>query len=592
MLDKTRRLRLISLAAVIVALTAVLAAEVVYTTDGRKITGTVTRDGDSVIVDTDDGEQIVLAADDVVHIAYLPTKPDAGDDQDDPEDEEPSDPVETTDEKAPTDALPRSGFEDSSGNVVPAAITFSMADAVHPESIAFMLMRRVRASPGNRETLELRQQIDHWQAASHDRLRRVGGSWIKPGEFTIRRDKYARQLLVVRNAAEELEDVDDEVKAERLSESDAKLKRRRLKAELIREMKHAAAMWADPAVRSFLEGITLYREEDWESALTAFEKAREANPLVAAYHQGAALAMMQINGRELDALATTLDELLLHPEDPEALQRVKYAMQRTPGHLTENEQFQRADALVEAYPDNSTTKRRSRGFQWQMPGKAGWLVRDRTLPDPPYDRIIVRQAAGVPVAENVLLVDREVVDGALEVFVRIDADTMAVALVGRRPSRETDDTHDLALIWVVGYVFSPVAVSPDAVFKPGDAAEAFGVNRFPEMGGEIRNVRSQLTLDGAGLRPEQLLAPGESGSAVLTSDRRLAGYLCARTEVLEDDGGEGRFIPQKRFCEAIAKPTTRSSTSSRRRSNQRVITWRQADGDAFVVYGLFGEKLD
>ena len=597
MQSKTNRLFVVILAVTTAALAVTATADTVYTTDGRKIVGTVVQDGDMVTVTTEAGEAIALTSDEVLHIAYLPADTaDNGDGGDGTTDStegngEASDPVETGGDEPPPPERPRSGFEDS-GNVVPAATTFSMSKATFPESIAFMLMRRVLAESSGSNTLRLRQDIKQWQAASHDRQRRVMGQWLRPGEFTARRDKYARLLADARATLKELEEVDDLERDEDLTKPEAEKERRRLSAELVRDMKKAAAIWADPDIRSFLTGIAYYREADWTAAADAFEQARKANPLVAAYHQGVAEALMNVHGRELEALAATLDELLLHPEDPDALARVKQAMQRTPGHLTADKQFKRAADLVAAYPSDWTDRRRSRGYQWQMPGKDGWQVRDKTLPEPPYDRVAVRQGAGVPVADNVLLVDRNVVDGALEVFVRIDDDTVAVGLVGRRSSRESEATYNLSLVWVVGYVFTPVAISPDAAFKAGDAVQAFGVNHFPEMGGRIRNVRSDLVTDGDDLRPELLLAPGESGSAVLTSDRRLAGYLQGRTEVLKTDGGEGRFVSQSGFAEAVIKLTARRSSSSGNRPGRRVITWRQVDGDAFVVYGLFGEKID
>jgi hypothetical protein len=591
MQSKTRTLNLIIALAMISALAAVTVAEVVYTTDGRKIAGSVERDGDNVVITTEDGQTIVLPSDQVLHISYLPAD---GEDTDEGGDttEEPneSDPVDDGGDEPPPPERPRSGFEDS-GNVVPASATFSMGKATFPESIAFMLMRRVQAAYGG-DTSQLRQSVKQWQATSHDRERRCQGQWLSPGDFTARRNKYARLLAESRETIDELESVDDQERHRQITKDEATKERRRLKAQLVRDMKKAAAVWADPEIRSFLEGIALYREEDWLGAAAAFQRARDANPLVAAYHQGVAESLMKVEGHELKALEAALDELLLHPEEPETLGRVKEAMQRTPGHLTEDKQFQRASDLVDAYPSDWTRKRRWRGYQWQMPGKDGWLVRDDSLPEPPYDRIAIRQGAGVPVAENVLLVDRDVVDGAHEVFVRIDDDTVAVGLVGRRSQRETEATYHFSLVWVVGYVFTPAVINPDATFQADDAVEAFGANHYPEMGGKIRGIRSKLIADGSALRPELSLAPGESGSGVLTADRRLAGFLVGQTDVLEDGGGEGLFIPQSGFGETILRQTARASSSSRQRPGRRVITWRQVDGDAFLVFGLFGEKLD
>ena len=75
---------------------------------------------------------------------------------------------------------------------------------------------------------------------------------------------------------------------------------------------------------------------------------------------------------------------------------------------------------------------------------------------------------------------------------------------------------------------------------------------------------------------------------MISVDGRLVGALTGRTDVLTRQGGDGAFIGLDQIAEFV-----RSQISSRpRRRPGRTIDPQPAPGRFFIVYGLFGEKLD
>ena len=577
------------------SLAAAARADIVYTTDGSRYVGTVTKDGHHVIVETEDGQTVKLEAKDVLHIAVVSDtdEPDQPEDAPEPPDEpdppaepdEPAEPVETPPDDADLPEPPSSGFADS-GNVVPAAITFSMDRITMPESAAFVFMRRLKAAPPGRETHDLRDQIKTWQAAAHDRLRRRGSSWVKPGQFTLRRQEYYEQVEKIESILSEIEKIDDE-------DENAEAERKKLQRELAREAEDAAELWIDDDMRAFMLGVANYQLEQYDESYKHFKQARESNPLIAAYHQGAGMALGHIDKAELASLEALTDALLLRPDDPAALRAADDAIKKVPGLQAGNNTFKRAQELVDSYPADWRKKpTRSRQFMWLMPGDRGWTVRDHYIPEPPYDRLVVRQAMAAAIDKTTLLVDASVVEGALEVLIRIDADTIAIGRVGKAARGQQTHHKKLSLVSVAGYTFTPMAVSADAIFDVGDEVETYGVNVLAEMGTEVRPVRTTLVQAAPHLQPAELLAAGESAAPVVTSDRRLVGMLSGRTDVRRNQGGAGKFIPRVLFDDLLAKRSRYRYQSSYGTRSRRPISWREAEGDHFIIYGIFGEKLD
>jgi len=589
-------LRLASLiyACLCASLAAVAGADIVYTKDGGRHEGTVTRDGIHVIVETEDGQTVTLEAKDVLHIAVVSDtdEPDTPTPEPPHEPATPDEPEETPDEPAdePPEAEdlpepPSSGFADS-GNVVPAAITFSMDRITMPESAAFVFMRRLKTAPPGQETHDLRDQIKVWQAAAHDRLRRRGSSWVKPGQFTLRRQEYYEQVEKIEAILKDIERIDDD-------DENAEAERKKLQRELAHEAEGAAELWIDDDMRAFMLGVAYYQLEQYDDSYKHFKQARESNPLIAAYHQGAGMALRHIDKGELASLAALTDALLLRPDDPAAVRAVDDAIKKVPGLQADDNMFRRAQELLGTYPEDWLRKpTRSKQFTWLMPGDRGWTVRDHYIPEPPYDRLVVRQAMAAAIDKTTLLVDAAVVESALDVLVRIDGDTIAIGRVGKVARGQQTHHKKLALVSVVGYTFTPMAVSADAIFEVGDEVETYGVNVLAEMGTEVRPVRTTLVQAAPHVQPAERLAAGESAAPVVTADRRLVGMLSGRTRVRAEQGGPGKFIPRVLFDDLLAKRSRYRYQSSYGTRSRRPITWRKAEGDHFIIYGVFGEKID
>ncbi|MHC4562525.1 MAG: tetratricopeptide repeat protein [Planctomycetota bacterium] len=564
--------------ATILLVCALAWGDTVYLQDGRKLTGTITEGGGKVTVTNDEGTTTV-PIEQVVHIDRDEPVTTVPDDSGDPADvgEGDATPPPSTDD-APADTPP----------IMPAVTVFNMEKAIHPDSVVYMLMRRLKTMEAGTNTYELRKQIDHWRASAHDRQRRVRGKWLRPGDFTRRRRMFKKRLAKAADHAAELNSIKD-------TDPHAERDRQKYRTKLRLAMREAARTWCDEHIENYLMGIAFYESGAYTQAADSFQKASDANPLISGFHQAKGLALMRMGTRQVDALAAFMAELRLRPDDSAVVYDVAQAMEKVPGVKTKEELFTKAKELIETYPAQWREKKstKSRGMVWRMPSERGWTVRNGTLPQPTYDRLAMKQAVAAPVDESVLLVDAAVVTGALQVFVRIDDSTITPAYLpqSRRSSSDEGSTA-VALISVPHVTFEPLAVDPDAEFHEGDIVTAYGLSVLPEMGTVVRSLRTSLVPREDGLTPKMSLAAGESSSPVVTTDLRLVGMLDRRTDVLAEQGGEGAFIPRTQFDDVLAKRSRLRYRSSFGRRSRRKITPRPAKGTHFVVYGIFGETLD
>ena len=87
------------------------------------------------------------------------------------------------------------------------------------------------------------------------------------------------------------------------------------------------------------------------------------------------------------------------------------------------------------------------------------------------------------------------------------------------------------------------------------------------------------------------LAPGEAAGPIVPSDKRLAGFLAARSDVNGDMGGPDRVIPAAPIAELIERAGRRLSsagTTTGRRA-KRKITPRRVEGVFFAVFATHME---
>jgi len=559
------------------------AGDIVYMRDGSKHEGVVRQEGEIVFVETSDGV-VELPADQVVYISVVaPPLPQV---VESPTEDSTLAPNLTPEAAVDLPPPPTVSSGDFTGGIVPAAETFSLDKAVMPESIVFSLMRQADAASGIRQTLELHTQIEQWQAAAHDRQRRVAGQWRRPGDFTLGRQRYEELLADAKNVARELKEVED-------TDPRAEAKRAEIRGRLNAKLLRASGVWLDDETRMFLTGIAHYQTASYSKAVEAFDNCRTGHPFVAAYQQGFGMALMEFGGRELDALEACLNELKLHPNNPLALLRVQQAMQNVPGVQTKDERFVEANEYISEYPESAFRAQPSKTTIWHMPGNKGWLAPEAMLPVPTYDRLVYRQGVAVPLSANTLIVDREVVRNALEIYILIDEKTIVSATVLPPGNSDSDVLRSLSLIRTNEAEFQPVAASENAQFIEGSAVISYGLSIFPEMGTEPRQIVTKITaaLEGRAIQLGAGLAAGESAAPVLTGDRRLVGFLAGRTDFRKEGGGEDVLIPVSELAELVkrgGKTSGYSSSSNLRRQSEPVKT----EAMSFVVYCISSETLD
>jgi len=544
---------------VFVALLAPLAAaaDIVVLRDGKSYEGKVTRQGDKVIVEMAEAT-LSFPADRVAAIAKKPYEP------------KPAEPAAPEDDEAGPTTSPQ---------VAPPEVHVNLEQVARPETIVFLQMRRAAVAAGGFGDLQ------QWRAAVHDRKRNVGGNrWIAPEDFIRRRQKFEE---LAEQAARLFGEATSHIRARDARE---KAERRRKKQLALRTTAQAARAPADPTVRAFLMGAAALIQGDHTAAKALFVKACRARPRVAGFHQGRGLAL-QGAGEPLEAVEAFTDVLRLRPDASQAVELLRAALKDAPGGQMDDPRFVAAQELLKGYKEDARGGGLGYGggMRWLLPGEDA-RARENELPRPAFDRLDVRQGVAVPVAEHALLVSAQAVEGAAQVYVRIDEDTLAAGEVRRGTFMRRRAAGPAALVVVEDYTFEPVTVEPETPPQPGQACETRAVNLFEEMGRTPRPLTGKLlraegppdaaaTVDesaagqddaddeedakppekktdirtrifgpkkkketGPPLDVPFRLAAGESGAPVVTADGVLVGLLAGRTDPMAEGGGPHRLL--------------------------------------------------
>ncbi len=543
------------------------AADVVYLRNGRTYEGQVTRSDGKVIVLSGD-KRLEFKAADVLHVGKSAS------------------PGSLASDGSPSATKPVSA---------PLLRGVNTQKLARPESFAFLVMRNIgRIKPGV-DSYNLRRELDKWRAWSHDRRRRIPPIWAEREHFQRRRRTFISMLA----KAEELH---RQYRRYRMPRTRGPALRKRalaeregLRKQLVEKLTETAQVWADPIIRRFLMGAAYLHDEQYAAAEAMFRNARKLSPRIAAYCQGHAMAMTGLD-RHLDALEAYERALRLKPDSKAALRQLRDALQRVPGTETKRDAFIRAMELVSRYePPSSTRDRRRRGLTWLLPGGEQTL-RHVGLPMPKYDRIALKQAVGVPISPNVIIVDAAAVTDALEVYLAIDETTFIPGTIIRRRNQRSDDAPapPLALVSFPDVVFTPPIVDLEAEITAGTEAQTFGLNLLEEMGSTVRTIPTKMVSMPSGqttaVRPEAHLAPGEAASPVI-SDNRLLGFLAGRTDVTLDSGGEDIFLPVSRLAPLLSQARRRKTLRSRGRLDRATLP-RRLRGSHFTIHATHGEKFD
>lgn len=472
----------------------------------------------------------------------------------------------------------------SAGSAEPGALSFTLSRFTHPEAIAFMMMRKLDAMEPGVDSYEHRQKIKQWQIRSHERWRKVGSKWMRPRDFIRLRNLYERQLGEVKKAIRK-------AKSAGRKKSGGTVKNDELPPDIVDKLRRPAQMWADPLIEDFLLGIVEQQKRSYPAAITKFAACCEQAPRIAAFHQARAMALLGMD-RSIDALAAATMAMKLRPEKSDALNLVRRIMQTVPGSRTGDPVFASAAALVAQHAASDKPLRKTgKTVRWLMPRK-NWSSRPGTLPIPSVDRFVFRQAIGVPVSEDTLVSDSSVVTGALELFVRIDSDTLVPCKVRRSTSLSRGISVPLATVIVPGCAFTPVELAAGEDIAVSQDVTAYGLGIYEQMGRSVRRGAMHVkSVDPNGrVAVSGGLLAGEGVGPVLTGDGKLLGFLGARTDVTVDGGGPNVFADAAELAGVLKR-------IGESRSRPRWIKDPDAppvsvEGNVFIIYATFGEKFE
>ncbi len=553
--------------AVLVIAAANSAGDVVYLRNGKTYQGDVTRSDGKVIVVSGD-KRFEFKSADVLHVGQSASPGD----------------------------LPSDGSPSATQPVAPVLRGINTQKLARPESFAFLVMRNIeRIKPGV-DSYNLRRELDKWQSWSHDRRRKIPPIWADREHFQRRRRTFISMLA----QAEELR---RQYSRHRMPRSSTPAQRKRalaeregLRKQVNEKLIETSQVWADPVIRRFLMGVAYLHDEQYAAAEAMFRSARKLSPRVAAYCQGHAMALTGLE-RHLDALEPYQRSLRLKPDSDAALRQLRDALQRVPGAQTKRDAFTKAMELLSRYEQPSSTRNRTRrGFTWLLPGGEQTL-RDTGLPTPKYDRMVLKQAIGVPISPNVILVDAAAVSGSLEIYLAVNETTFIPGTIIRNRNRRSQDAPapPLALVSFDNVVFTPLAVDPDAEISDGTEANAFGLNLLEEMGSTVRKAPTKMVTvpseQHTQIRPETHLAPGEAAAPVISGET-LLGFLGGRTDVTVVGGGKDAFLPVSLLGDLLSQVRRHKTARSRGRLNRATSLPRRLRGNHFTIHATHGEKFE
>lgn len=556
--------RILILAAAVLLGASLAGADTIYLRDKDKaLDGTAVRNGDKYLIQLTGGGTMEVDVKDVVYI--LGSGAATGTSQ----------PTST----APAGSRPADAATNPvSGAPIAGNGSVDLENVTMPETMVFATMRRLATAGG--DTFELRKQLENWRAATHDRQRKIGPNWVGPKEFVQHRTAYDELAKEAQTLAAKVRN---------------KPNTKELLGPAFGKMRQAAMAWYDPLIRNFLLGVADYQAGGFLQSYTEFQQCLRDAPFVAAFSQGEASALADLD-RAPEALAPACDFLRMKDDVIDAYDLLKRVMAKVPGTEMRNAAYLQAKDLLAqfqdpgAQPSGSTI---SKSFTWHMPSDKsgrGWTSRDETtLPTPPYDRLVIRQAMAIPVADNMLLVDGATVNDALDIVVRVDNGKYVQGVVKKASGPKV--VSPLVLVTVPSCTFTPVGRTDGPEELKDKDATVYAASLFPELGASPRAGRVKVRLQKDVLRLPGALMPGESTSPVVSETGQLVGFVTGRTDVMAENGGDEKVIPLSEISPLLKnlKSTSVSSSSGRLKRSGSPVAMKEK---AFMVYGIFGEKFE
>ena len=557
-------IRSLVLLAAMTACAAFAGADTIYLRD-KTVDGKATRDGDKVIIELTAGGRMEVDAKDVVYIHQPPSASQpatAG--------------TQSVTVEIPLALIPAAASAPTGVVPVAAASTIDIEALTLPESMVFSTMRNLTMVQPGAQSFELRKQLETWRQAAHDRKRKVGPAWFLPRDFIHRRSAFDEALKEASDMAKKAK---------------GKPNIKDLMLGVYAKLRLAAGGWLDPPIRNFLMATSDYQSASFLPAYTLYQQCHRDAPCVAAFAQGEALALVDLD-RAGDALAAATDFMRMRDDSIEAYDLLKRVLAKVPGAEMRTPAFTAAKDLLALYQAPATsTPVSQKSVNSLMPGKP-WNGRDdTTLPVPPYDRLTVRQAVAVPVADNLLLVDASCVTDALEVLVRIDNRTIVPATVKKAVVSSKAPVVPLAVLTLDSHSFTPLGrdEGPESV-KDKDVT-VWGLGMYPELGAlREGKARCRILEDGA-VRLSSALMPGEAAAPAVSDSGQLICFITGRTDPTVENGGDEKIISLAEISPLVKAAKGVSSAYVGTGRIKRIGAPTPVKGGTFVVYGLFAEKF-
>ena len=551
---RTVAIRTICVLACLASASAAL-ADLVYMKSGKVYQGEVTRSGDKVLVKTAmSGVPVTITLDaaDIDHIT---------------ESKGPARPVGTQSSAPPISLDTGRPLEDT---------------LTRPEGLVFLAMQKLATTVA---TYGARQEIKQAQAQAHDGLRKADGKWLSPKDVADAKDRYEK---ILKDTRQEFNDLRKAATGNATARAEVPRRRRQLAAAY----RKAADCWPDDLLSCFLTATAQLEGLDYYNAERSFSKCIEIAPRVAAFHQGKSLALAG-RGKHVESLAEAVTVVELQPDSSDAVAFLKQRLEATPGNLLTDPTYVLAKNVLDLYTTTRSRYASRAGTNWLLPGKSV-LTPEYTMPKLPMDRLEFRQAVGVPVGKNALLVDADVLNGAVEAFVAVDADTTVPGQVSRNMGlfgfacrqEEMRRARQPAVRPRSG-VHAPDHQRRQTRNQRG--VSFYAMPFYQQMGRQIRPVNALVRK--AGRRGEMELSmqllPGETAGAVIYKEGSLLGFLAGRTDCMAEGGGPSRFVPISEMA-SLLKRAQGNGYSSYNQAKRKVSP-KPAKGQYFKVFVIAAE---
>ena len=555
----TQRAGATILAVLLLALAA--AGDTLFMRDGRKLVGEVLRTANGKITVKMPYGTIEVSEADVIYVARGPVA---------------SAPAQTPAETDPTKVKVR---------LKPRA-TWNITEAILPEPIVFMQARQLELIGPDPAAEIIRRQLIQWRIVAHEGKRKCGAVWLTRDDQRRRRSAYEQKA---REAARLI------VRGKYLTARtpQQKAQKEKMHREAVQAMYDAAKAWPDLRMRDFLAATVDLEAGAHKKAEVRFRRCIDAQPLVAAFHQGRGMALMGMK-HPLRALEEFVACLQLRDDDAEAAYLIEDAMKEVPGAEVSDPIYVRAKDLLARYDVRKRTATTTRSVAWLLPGRIRRIY-NNAMVTPLYDRIVCRQALAVPVTTNgALLADRNALDGALQVYLETPDGSFLPAEAVRGYSYSKSDLP-LSPVQVFGATFTPIDMEKPAALKPGQTVTIQAVNLYRQMGVAIRTGEAKVkAVSDAGATFTETLLPGEVVGAVF-ADKDFAGFLSARTDPAGKGCGSSTMVSPKDLAD-LMKRTKRSLESRSRYRRYGSLTLKKdakptgVEGRTFRLHILAGEK--